>query len=91
MPTYSLNKETPETKAFDFRGDCCICAIGNGSIRILREMNGKFEIVTDQEGTPMEFGATGGVAFNGNISNNVRIPHKIQCTGDMLVTIRMEK
>lgn len=93
MPTQALNKDNPETKPFDFRGDCCICAKGKGSIRILREANGKFEILTDVKGSEMEFGSTtaDGIAFNGTISCGVRMKYKVQATGDMLVSIHTEK
>lgn len=91
MTTYVLSKDKPESGEFTFKGDCCICATGNGSIRILREMNNKFVPVTNDNGSPIEYASTGGVAFNGHISCGVRSKHKIRATGEMVVTVVTEK
>ena len=91
MTTYVLNSETPETKEFTFKGDCCICAEGSGSIQVLREMENKFVPVTDQKGVPLSYAASNGVAFNGHISCNVRGKYKIRATGEMIVTVVTEK
>ena len=91
MATYVLNNENSESAEFAFKGDCCICAEGNGSIKILREMNNKFIPVTNDNGIPLEYGATGGVAFNGHITCNVRSKYKIKATGNMVVTVVVEK
>ena len=91
MTTYALNKNKSETPPFSFRGDCCICATGKGSIRIMREMNSKWYPVTDDKGCILEYGADGDLAFNGHISCGVKVPHKVVATGEMLVTVRSEK
>lgn len=91
MTTYVLSKEKSETSEFTFKGDCCICAEGNGSIQILREMNNKFKPITNANGIPIEYASTGGLAFNGHISCGVRAKYKIKSTGDMVVTVVTEK
>lgn len=91
MATYVLDNEKSESPEFTFKGDCCICAEGNGSIRILREMNGKFVPVTNNNGVPIEYASTDGVAFNGHISCDVRSKYKIKASGNMVVTVVVEK
>ena len=91
MTTFVLTNEEPESAPFTFKGDCCICAEGTGSVRILREMNGKFTPVTNDSGVPLEFASVDGLAFNGHISCNVGTKYKIHATGEMIVTIQAEK
>jgi len=91
MTTFVLNKENSESKEFTFKGDCCICAEGSGSIRVLRDIGGKFVPVTNDAGAPLEYASTGGVAFNGHISCGVRSRYKIRATGNMVVTVVTEK
>ena len=91
MPKFALNSTNPESNPFAFRGDCYICARGKGSIKVLREMGGKYEPVTNERGVELEWAADGGLAFNGHITCNARANHKIKATGDMNVTVLLEK
>ncbi len=91
MTTFVINRESPESKSFTFRGDCCIHAEGSGSFKLLREMNNKYVAVTNQSGEPLEFASVGGTAFNSHFSCNVTCKYKIRATGDMIVTIKTEK
>lgn len=91
MAQYALSRQNPETKPFSFRGDCYICARGKGSIKIMREMGGKYEPITNDSGAELEWASDGGLAFNGHITCNSRINHKIVAAGDMIVTVIVEK
>lgn len=91
MTTFVLNKDNSESAPFTFKGDCCILAEGTGSLLVLREMNNKFVPVTNDNGTPLQFAASGGVAFNGHITCDVRCKYKFRTTGEMIVTISTEK
>lgn len=91
MSSFTLSKTNPESKPFSFRGDCYICAEGKGSIKILREMGNSYKPVTNENGVALEWASDGGLAFNGHITCNARLNHKIVTTGDMIVTVIVEK
>lgn len=91
MTTYVLNKDNPLSGDITSKGDLCICAVGTGSFRILREMGSDYHPVTNDQGSPLEFASDGGLAFNGHISCDVRRKYKIRATGEMVVTVVTEK
>lgn len=76
MPSYVLDQKNIVTPPFEFLGDCYICAVGDGQIRIQRKVGGNFYDMTDQAGVPMVF-AGSGVIFNSSVTANKKIEHRI--------------
>ena len=92
MTTVVLDKDKTRTAPFFITGDCYICAKGNGTVRFLREMNGKFEVITDSFGEALTF--TGdGIIFNSSITCNARLRHVVEAvtTSHIHVTVEKEK
>lgn len=94
MKTIVLSKERSKTAAFPVSGDCYICAKGQGQIRILREMGGVFEVVTDGNGDPLVYTSNeDGIIFNSSIHCSGRLNHMIEAvtTDKITVTVAQGK
>ena len=92
MTTVVLDKNKTRTDPFFFTGDCYICVKGSGTVRFLREMNGAFEVITDDDGEPIIY-AGDGVIFNSSITCKARLQHVVEVITPTQahVTIEREK
>jgi len=83
-----LSKERTQTAAFPVSGDCYICAKGHGQVRILREMGGVFEVVTDENGDPLVYTSNDdGVIFNSFIHCSGRLNHMVEAVTTDKITV----
>lgn len=92
MPTFVLDQKNSVTPPFDFLGDCYICAVGDGQIRIQRKVGQEFQNMTTETGDELVFVGSG-VIFNGRVTANKKMEHRIiaDTTSQIKVDILKER
>lgn len=86
MITTALTKEKARTNPFVFSGDCVICAKGDGIVRILRKINGAFEVVTNELGQALEYSGKG-VILNHHISCKAKCEYVVEGITDSQINV----
>lgn len=91
--SYILNEQEPETDVFQFLGDCYICATGEGAITIERDLGNGFYPVTTERGEPMTYIGADGMIFNGVVTCNKKVRHRISgvTTDQIIINIVKER
>ena len=93
MKTGVLTTDKPESAEFFFSGECYILAKGSGTLTVQRDVGTGFEVMTNPDGVPMAFVASGGdVIFNGTIRANKKMKYRlIGSNGDISYTVSTEE
>jgi hypothetical protein len=87
---YVLTADSLSTEQFQFSGECNICAVGSGEIRIQRNLgNGWYDVTNDRGETLAYVG--NGVIFNGKIESSKSIPHRITASTTSSIEIMLNK
>jgi hypothetical protein len=86
-----LTQSNRESETFDVFGECYIClkSTGSGSVSIQRKIGPGFEVLTTDIGQELTF-VGDGVLFNGKISSNKRLPHRLVGDGEIEYFITQE-
>ena len=87
---FTLTPENLNTDQFQFSGECNICAVGTGEIRIQRNLGSGWYDVTNDRGEKLAY-VGDGVIFNGKVTSAKSIPHRIVASTTKTVEVILNK